>query len=939
MLFHSTMTTDKLNHKGHDQHLDVSRSVLTQIITGVIAATKVSEGISEHARSIIANTGLTIQPSRDTFTIREWLDNVVLQTKDNSPESKASWQLVHLALGVSVLRHKARFGQPVDSADLEFVWGLVRDAVTDPVLAPLLPGASRSAQGFLSVPLCSLIKDNRIDELWRLHVWLPDGHRGNRDFAIHSHQPFAQSWILAGEGRDHQYAVTDPEAKGALGTPYAQYKIGWSGTGKGHGSAYVPHQSYSIVENTRKIVHIKQVETALHTRDMSYTVGSGVLHRTKVPADALHATLFYFDSSRGFIQDAPVLGPVDGESYKQYRDVGSQPPSSLANMVEAVRALERLMEEGQRYTRNGGLEMALRNFNSALALCDSAAASSAIPNGDRYKQAVFTKLGGTYRRFGKYEQAKDFLEQAMAMTASSELRIEASGELGVIYRHMDRLDDAKRAFQVQYDTAKQFQAERFACRSIGNLGMVNYQLSQQRQDQSLLEIATKQLLERVERARQIKDTLDSQDLDATTRDEWLKDAITWETIGLSRLSLCYSAQGNAKKAVQSAFEALALARTFEDINVVAIGRFIYGRALLLNGQRDVALQQFNSNDGCTAAIALCKEPSDEHRQYLQELVDAGADLGVTDGNGYSALDYATYAGDKLAQEIVLEGLRRQSGGLNDSNTLTLLHRESKLRKGYRELFQERLRPVLLAGGGDPDRSISELRRVYAESLAEDADKRAMFDPLKFVPYSDFLGFGRFPRSSDNLAKEFKATPSPGSKIESDSSADYLIFFSYRWINKEPNARTPDDSNHTQYRRMIAATEEFLKMHPHVNRDKLGVWVDYVCVDQDDPMPGVSALPMIIAQCNAVISLSDNQLHERAWCSVESMMIQTLKKAYNVHVWYEQVEVLDGGTDGIRSCILKDGPMDLRIVMADKQLTFETDRPKVLFLERQCKLLA
>lgn len=837
----AVMTTEKLHSVAHDaQQLGVSREALTQIITGTIAATKVSEGIAEHARTIVSSIGLTIQPKRDTFTVREWLDNVVLQTKDNSLESQASWQLVHLALGVAVLRHKARQNQPVDGADLEFVWGLVRDAVTDPILAPLLPGASRSAQGFLSVPLCSLIKDNRIDELWRLHVWLPDGHRGNRDFAIHSHQPFAQSWILAGEGRDHQYAVTDPEAKGALGTPYAQYRIAWSGTGKAHGTAYVPHQAYSIVENTGKIVHIKQVETALHTRDMSYTVGSGVLHRTKVPSDALHATLFYFDSSRGFIQDAPVLGPPDRESYKQYRDVGSQPPCSLANMVEAVRSFERLMEEGQQYTRSGNLEMALRNFNSALALCESGAASSAIPNGDRYKQLVFTKLGGTYRRFGKYEQAKDFLEQAMAMTASGELRIEASGELGVIYRHMDLLEDAKRAFQVQYETAKNFQAERFACRSIGNLGMVDYQLSQQRQDESLLELATNQLLERVDRSRQIKDTIDSQDLDVVTREQWLKDAITWETIGLSRLSLCHSARGDTKKAVRAAFEALTLARTFEDVTVVAMGRFFYGRALLLDGQRDAALKQFNSNDGSTPALALCKEPSDEHREYLRELIDAGADMSVTDGHGYNPLDYATFAGDAKAQEIVLEGLRRQTGGLEDSNTLSLLHKESKLRKGYRELFQERLRPVLLAGAGDPDRSISELRRVYAESLAEDPDKKEMFDVLKFVPYSEFLASGRFPRSSDGLAREFEVlskTKTTVSGVNNDDdddddddtnqcsySADYLIFFSYRWINKEPNAKTPDDRSHTQYRRMIAATEEFLKMHPHVNRDRLGVWV-------------------------------------------------------------------------------------------------------------------
>ena len=52
------------------------------------------------------------------------------------------------------------------------------------------------------------------------------------------------------------------------------------------------------------------------------------------------------------------------------------------------------------------------------------------------------------------------------------------------------------------------------------------------------------------------------------------------------------------------------------------------------------------------------------------------------------------------------------------------------------------------------------------------------------------------------------------------------------------------------------------------------------------------------------------------------------------VWYKQV--LNDRTDGIQNCTLTDGPMDLRIVIADKCLIVETDRPKVLFLERQCK---
>lgn len=106
------------------------------------------------------------------------------------------------------------------------------------------------------------------------------------------------------------------------------------------------------------------------------------------------------------------------------------------------------------------------------------------------------------------------------------------------------------------------------------------------------------------------------------------------------------------------------------------------------------------------------------------------------------------------------------------------------------------------------------------------------------------------------------------------------------------------------------------------------------------MPGVSALPLIVAQCNAMISLVDDQYHKRAWCSVEVMIMQTLKKSYNQHLWYEHMFVEpdkskeeDGG-----KWILQEGPMDLEIVMAEKLLTFEADRPKVLFLERQSMLL-
>ncbi|KIK16076.1 hypothetical protein PISMIDRAFT_637576 [Pisolithus microcarpus 441] len=319
-------------------------------------------------------------------------------------------------------------------------------------------------------------------------------------------------------------------------------------------------------------------------------------------------------------------------------------------------------------------------------------------------------------------------------------RIEFSGELGVVYRHMNRLEDAKRAFEDQYNTAKRLSNERAQCRAVGNLGMVNYQLSGQSRG-PLLDLAIEQLTERVTSVRRLKAALDTQSSDPSQR-HLLNTFTTWEMVGLSRLSLCYTARGEGEQAIKAASEGVELTTKSADSTAIAMSRLFYGRALLLDGQHQEALKQFNPPNGCTPTIALCKEPSEEHRSYLAELVDAGADMDVVD--------------------------------------------------------------------------------------------------------------------------------------EQDS-------------------------------------------------ERLGIWID-------KPAPGVAALPMIIAQCNALISLVDDAYHTRAWCSVEVMMVQTLRRSYNLHMWYEHVPSdSDGGT-------LREGPIDWQVVMKDKQLTYESDRPKVLFLERQSKLL-
>ncbi|KIO11977.1 hypothetical protein M404DRAFT_19793 [Pisolithus tinctorius Marx 270] len=176
---------------------------------------------------------------------------------------------------------------------------------------------------------------------------------------------------------------------------------------------------------------------------MSYIIPCRHFHSTEVAPDTLHATLFVFDSQCGFVEFAPVLGPVDLASSTQPRDPAGVMPAALANMVDTMHSWEKLMEEGQQHSEHAEWEHALRAFNKALNLCESV---PGFPNPVRYKHQVSGQLGNTNRQFGRYEQARDILEKALEeMGPESSEHIEFCGELGVVYRHMNHFEDAKLA--------------------------------------------------------------------------------------------------------------------------------------------------------------------------------------------------------------------------------------------------------------------------------------------------------------------------------------------------------------------------------------------------------------------------------------------------------------------------------------------------------------
>ncbi|KAL6907341.1 hypothetical protein GGI43DRAFT_397150 [Trichoderma evansii] len=323
-----------------DENTSITASSLLLVLEGVAVATKAPSKYVQPLAQWLQQRQHISDPANDpdvALPFREWLAAMI-----SNPQSfnDGTRQLVQVTLAVALLREKARGGRDLDAASIDSIWGPIHDAIISARDTELQFTVSRSAQGFLAVPLCSLVKDGRIQELWRLHTWLPDGQRGvSEEVCIHAHQPYGQSWILLGSGTDCTFDVDTP-ADPSL-TTHALYECCYAAAdGKQNGTGYQTHQMSSTIRNTGKLVRVTPTSRVSHSRDMTYSVPGGAYHRSIVPGGRLHATLFVFDAHRGYDDAAAVLGPKDGGEWVQPRDPDGITAEVLAQIVNATRKWE-----------------------------------------------------------------------------------------------------------------------------------------------------------------------------------------------------------------------------------------------------------------------------------------------------------------------------------------------------------------------------------------------------------------------------------------------------------------------------------------------------------------------------------------------------------------------------------------------------------------------
>ena len=81
---------------------------------------------------------------------------------------------------------------------------------------------------------------------------------------------------------------------------------------------------------------------------------------------------------------------------------------------------------------------------------------------------------------------------------------------------------------------------------------------------------------------------------------------------------------------------------------------------------------------------------------------------------------------------------------------------------------------------------------------------------------------------------------------------------------------PDDAEGTKRAAIVAAAGAYAKKEG-IDLDKVYIWFDLACVEQDDLselVRGVNALGLYITACDAFVSIDHPEYWSRAWCLVE-----------------------------------------------------------------------
>lgn len=134
-------------------------------------------------------------------------------------------------------------------------------------------------------------------------------------------------------------------------------------------------------------------------------------------------------------------------------------------------------------------------------------------------------------------------------------------------------------------------------------------------------------------------------------------------------------------------------------------------------------------------------------------------------------------------------------------------------------------------------------------------------PMRVISYQALKTCGRIPCSTDD------DNPSVSVRKALETPGCVVVFFSHRWLQ----ALQPDDEQNSKFKVLMAWCAWYENDYSKQQSRRLFFWLDYSCMDQDNPLQGLLSLPLYLSLCNDFLCFETADYHERAWCRVERII--------------------------------------------------------------------
>lgn len=164
-------------------------------------------------------------------------------------------------------------------------------------------------------------------------------------------------------------------------------------------------------------------------------------------------------------------------------------------------------------------------------------------------------------------------------------------------------------------------------------------------------------------------------------------------------------------------------------------------------------------------------------------------------------------------------------------------------------------------------------------------KGSNMPPMQVLHASRLEGLGCIPRSSDGHAVDAEEAVRGCGADEQNRPKAVLVMFSHRWLRPvwpDPDGKShPDDERNVKAKALIEWVRWFkwwrlwgsgrsavkgITLDPNL---EIFLWIDFCSVDQDEPGPGMAALPAYVSTCAEMIIFSGAGYNDRAWCAART----------------------------------------------------------------------